>query len=250
MRTWTVLTATAFVLIAARVEAGHFCHHCGCQTRCKKVCRLVCEKKEEKKTEYSCECEDFCIPGPSKKCGVKVECDCTGHHRTIVWKPACAKVHTRKKLVKKETKKEVPNYKWEVDIYCCVCGQWVKVEKDDDGKKSKDGSSGQGGKSSQRMSREGGELQSAPFDGRPSIARDDDSGEDDRSSEDRSDEEHGTSKPERLPVPPAEREGRQTTREPATDSYHAYYLGGELATKAEPVDPNEPRRLFFDLLRR
>ncbi|HET6883482.1 MAG TPA: hypothetical protein VFI31_25245 [Pirellulales bacterium] len=246
MRTWSLLAATALVFVAARLEAGIFCHHCGCQTRCKKVCRLVCEKKEEKKTAYSCECEDFCIPGPSKKCGVKVECDCNGHHRTILWKPACAKVHTRKKLVKKETKKEVPNYKWEVDVYCCVCGRWVKVEKNDDGKKTRDGDSGKDSKSSPRVSREGGESQVAPLDGPPPIPKSDDSLKDDPASED----EDGNFKPERLPVPPAEREARQTMREPATDSYPAYYIGGELPTKPEPVDPNEPRRLFFDLLRR
>ncbi len=132
-----VLAATAVMLSAAVAHAGHYCKHCGCQRNCKKVCRLECGKKKETKTEYSAECEDFCVPGPSKKCGVKVECDGHGHHhRTILWQPTCAKVHTRKKLVKKEVTKEVPDYKWVVEEYCCVCGRCVKVDgkdKDDNG---------------------------------------------------------------------------------------------------------------------
>ena len=130
MRTRNViLAAIAALLLAVQAQAGHFCHNCGCQRNCRKVCRLECGKKKETKTEYSCECEDFCVPGHSKKCGVKVECDCNGHrHRSIIWQPVCAKVHTRKKLVKKDVTKEVPDYKWVVEEYCCVCGQCLKVD--------------------------------------------------------------------------------------------------------------------------
>lgn len=122
--------ATALVaLIASAAQAGHYCDHCGCQRNCKKLCRLECGKKKETKTEYSAECEDFCVPGPSKKCGVKVECDCNGRpHRKIIWQPTCAKVYTRKTLAKKEVTKEVPDYKWVVEEYCCVCGQMIKVD--------------------------------------------------------------------------------------------------------------------------
>lgn len=112
--------------------AGHmFCHHCGCHTKCKKVCRLVCGTKKETKTEYTSECEDFCVPGPSHKLGYTYECDEHGHkHRKPIWKPTCAKVHTRKKLVKKEVTKEVPDYQWVVEEYCCICGTFVKIERD------------------------------------------------------------------------------------------------------------------------
>jgi hypothetical protein len=124
-----VVAAAAIVLSASSAQAGHFCHHCGCERNCKKVCRLECGTKKETKTEYAAECEDFCVPGHSKKCGVKIECDGQGHHhRKVIWQPTCAKVHTRKKLVKKEVTKEVPDYKWVVEEYCCVCGQCMKVE--------------------------------------------------------------------------------------------------------------------------
>ena len=124
-----VQAAALIALIASAAHAGHYCDHCGCHRNCKKVCRLECGKKKETKTEYSAECEDFCVPGPSKKCGVKVECDCNGRpHRKILWQPTCAKVYTRKTLAKKEVTKEVPDYKWVVEQYCCVCGQMIKVD--------------------------------------------------------------------------------------------------------------------------
>jgi hypothetical protein len=122
VRNHFVLSASALLLLAAWVEAAQMCDHCGCQRNCKKICRLVCGKKKETKTVYMCECEDFCVPGHSKKCGVKIECDCDGRHRTIIWQPTCARVRTRKKLVKDEVSKEVPDYKWVVEEYCCVCG--------------------------------------------------------------------------------------------------------------------------------
>jgi hypothetical protein len=126
-----IFAAVAVFVIDSSAQAGHFCEHCGCHRNCRKVCRLECGKKKETKIEYGMECEDFCVPGHSKKCGVKVECDCNGHHhRTVIWQPTCAKVHTRKKLVKKEVTKEVPDYKWVVEEYCCVCGQCVKVDRD------------------------------------------------------------------------------------------------------------------------
>jgi hypothetical protein len=132
MRSPVLFAAAAILLLASSVEAASLCPHCGCHRDCKKVCRLICEKKKEKKTEYDVECEDFCIPGPSKRCGIKTECDCNGHrHCEYIWQPTCATVHTRKKPVKKEVTKEVPVYKWKVEEYCCVCGQLIKVDKKD-----------------------------------------------------------------------------------------------------------------------
>lgn len=133
-------------------QAGHlFCHHCGRHTNCKKVCRLVCGKKKETKTEYSCEPEDFCVPGPSLKHGFTYECDEHGHkHRKPIWQPTCAKVHTRKKLVKKEVTKEVPDYQWVVEEYCCICGVMVKVERG--AAPEKDGKASGGSKGAQPKS--------------------------------------------------------------------------------------------------
>jgi hypothetical protein len=255
MRTSIVLTAAVLFLVATRIEAGEFCHHCGCQRNCRKVCRLVCETTKEKKTEYSCECEDFCLPGPSKKCGVKVECDCTGHHRKIIWKPTCAKVHTRKKLVREEKTKEVPTFKWEVDVYCCVCGKWVKVEKGDkgdkDGGKLQDDDSGKSGKS------KGGKSQPGPD--RPSPdPKGNYSDRDGRPNDDGLEEKSGIPHPERLPAPPGVYDDRQTRGDISAKSYHAYYLGAEPAATAELVESEvrmdeperEPRRLFSGLFGR
>lgn len=123
-----IITTFSIVLFTDLARAGHFCDHCGCQRNCRKVCRLECGKKTEEKVEYEVECEDFCVPGPSKKCGVTTECDSGGHHRRkIIWQPTCAKVYTRKTLVKKRVSKETPDYKWVVEEYCCVCGHCIKV---------------------------------------------------------------------------------------------------------------------------
>lgn len=156
-----VIAATAALAIPTAARAGHFfCDQCGCHQNCRKVCKLVCEKKKETSTEYTSECEDFCIPGPSHKCGVRYEHDeCGGHpHRKIIWQPTCAKVHTRKKLIKKEVTKEVPDYKWVVEEYCCICGTLVKIERDDgkSGKNADDGKSGGGQSNGDKPGSQGG----------------------------------------------------------------------------------------------
>ncbi|HTN74277.1 MAG TPA: hypothetical protein VL096_03490 [Pirellulaceae bacterium] len=114
------------------------CQHCGCQDNLNKTCRLVCEEKEIKETKYSCKCEDFCIPGPSTRCGKECESDCNswfGHTSKWIWEPsACAKVQTRKVLVKEEVKKKVPAYKWVVEYKCGGCGNCGTIEKAVDAK--------------------------------------------------------------------------------------------------------------------
>jgi hypothetical protein len=127
MKNVRIAFVVGLVAWASEVQAGHrHCDHCGCRQNCNKYCRLVCGTKTETKTVYSCECEDFCVPGPSEKCGVKCDCDCEGHkHRTTIWKPTCAKVRTRTNLVKKEVEKEVPDYKWVVEEICGGCGNCV-----------------------------------------------------------------------------------------------------------------------------
>jgi len=127
MKNLRMVLAVGLVAWVSDVQAGYrHCDHCGCRQNCKKYCRLVCGTKTETKTVYSCESEDYCVPGPSEKCGVKCECDCEGHkHRTTIWKPTCAKVRTRTNLVKKEIKKEVPDFKWVVEEICGGCGHCV-----------------------------------------------------------------------------------------------------------------------------
>lgn len=252
MRHCTLLAVTATVFACStQAEAGRFfCHHCGCCQNCRKVCRLKCEKKEETTTEYTCECEDFCLPGPSKKCGVKTECDCTGHHRKIIWQPQCGHVHTRTKLVKKEVKKEVPDYKWVVEEYCCVCGHWVKVDRDKDkDKDAKDEKSDEGGSKSGAKTKDGGGSQGGKSKpNQPSPTGGALQGEQDG----------GDSQIERLPSPPAE---RQTGSDLPADIYRAYYLNAATDASAslpwvsallleEPEEQARPRGLFSGLFGR
>jgi len=129
------LAAIALLGLAARAAAeGGCCAHCGCQASCQKVCRLVCEEKKVPITCFGCKCEDFCIPGHSKTgcqhCETvcdedAVDCDapCT-HSKNFVWTewmPGCAKLHTKKKLMKKTITKKVPTYKWVVEDLCGPC---------------------------------------------------------------------------------------------------------------------------------
>ncbi|HEX3726515.1 MAG TPA: hypothetical protein VHV08_09750 [Pirellulales bacterium] len=98
-------------------RAQDCCNQCGCSCDCCKVCRCVPITKKVPKITYSCECEDFCIPGPSDRCVVHDECG----HRKHVYTPTCAHMRTRKKLVKHETMEEVQSYKWVVENLCCKC---------------------------------------------------------------------------------------------------------------------------------
>ena len=120
---FAVVGAAALACTAA--FAHDCCSHCGCQQNVTKVCRLVCEMKEVKEVCYDCKCEDFCIPGPSCKCGQKRECSCAARHgqRTVdVWQPStCATIHTRHHLLKREVVKQVPTYKWVVETVCGGC---------------------------------------------------------------------------------------------------------------------------------
>jgi hypothetical protein len=72
--------------------------------------------KKVTKVEYSCECEDFCVPGR----GEKICQDCC---REPAYKPASAEVRTKKKLIKHEVITEEPTYKWVVERVCDECAQ-------------------------------------------------------------------------------------------------------------------------------
>lgn len=119
------ISSPCAAVLAALVSCGaaqaDCCHRCGCEAHLKKVCRPVCEIKEVKETEYDCECEDFCIPGRSQVCTEHgVDCNgCPTCEKVTI--PACGKVRTRKKLIKKEVVKKVPSYKWVVEYVCDEC---------------------------------------------------------------------------------------------------------------------------------
>jgi hypothetical protein len=108
---WTIL---AIVSLESMLAAAAFgaetptCGGCGCCEHVRKVCRMVCVTEEVKEIKYGCACEDFCIPGPSKKCGCQEI-------------PVCGEVRTRRKLVKHEVVKKVPKYKCVVEYLCPHC---------------------------------------------------------------------------------------------------------------------------------
>jgi len=119
-----ILALVAAPLLATAGHAHRSCHQCGCQRVCK-VCKLVPDVKKVPKIVYDVECEDFCVPGPSKKCGVRCVPDCDALHgcrKEIVWQPCCGKVYTRKKLVKKTIIEEKPGFKCVVVVLCKGCG--------------------------------------------------------------------------------------------------------------------------------
>ena len=113
------LLAILLVLVSAPTALAQCCAHCGCASNCQKVCRVVCEVKKVPKVTYDCECEDFCVPGPSCRSTV---CDDCGHKKHV-YTPGCGKVRTRTKLVKNETFEEKVTYKWVVETLCCNCAQ-------------------------------------------------------------------------------------------------------------------------------
>jgi hypothetical protein len=111
---------------------GDCCDPC-CGDGCNGArCELKIGKKKVKVVCYGCECDTVCMPCPSDKgcthcedicdgsccdhgCGCK-DCD----HKPICkfrwtdWCPNGAVAYDRKKLIKYEAEKEVPDYKWEV----------------------------------------------------------------------------------------------------------------------------------------
>ena len=125
MKPFAILALAMFVS-SSSVALADCCQHCGCNANCCKVCRCVPDVKKVPKTTYSCECEDFCVPGPSEHCVVCDECGNKQH----IYTPTCATMHTRKKLVKHETVKEVKTYKWVVESLCPACCAKVNGEAD------------------------------------------------------------------------------------------------------------------------
>jgi hypothetical protein len=116
------LAVLLFVCRAALAQSC--CECCGCQASCQKVCRVVCEIKKVPKNVYDCECEDFCVPGPSEHCVEYDACGCKHH----VFTPTCGCVRTRVKLVKTEEVTEKKVYKCVVQNMCCQCAQNSSAE--------------------------------------------------------------------------------------------------------------------------
>lgn len=107
---------------AALAEPRGCCEGCGQPCCLQPVCRLVCEQKTVREVCYDCRCEDFCVMGPSQKCGHVCETDCYGQsHQRILWKPSCGHVRQRHMLIKQEIAKEVPHYKCVVEYVCSSC---------------------------------------------------------------------------------------------------------------------------------
>lgn len=122
----TLLAILSVAMLSSHVYGGDCCQRCGCQACVKKVCVLKVETKKVPHVTYGCECEDFCVAGPSKKCGTITEIDENGCEKCKPnWIPQCAKVYTRTKLVKKTTEKEEKVYKWVVEYVCDTCADCV-----------------------------------------------------------------------------------------------------------------------------
>jgi len=133
--TMLFIVATSYVTMA-----GHRgCQHCRRSCPCQVVCVLKCEIKEVELTCWSCKCEDFCIPGPSRikcrhrenvcaeGCCSNDRCNCDQPKvvpKKFVWFDWCvgrAEVAQRKRLMKKTVTKKVPSYHWEVQELCRRC---------------------------------------------------------------------------------------------------------------------------------
>ena len=145
----SILTLALFGLLAQAAVAGDCgCGHgggcnCGanggcdgggacCDDGCNGArCELKIGKKKIKVICYGCECDQVCMPCPSDKGCTHCEnicdgsccdtgCGCECDHKPICkfhwtdWCPGGAVAYHRKKLVKYEAEKEVPDYKWEV----------------------------------------------------------------------------------------------------------------------------------------
>lgn len=128
--------SAALAISSANLATAFGCDHCGQVCPCQKTCRLVCETKKVEITCWGCKCEDFCIPGPGKPgckhCETVCEhCDEIGDPKGVhsqpqkfvwtEWIPGCAKIHTKKKLMKKTVTKTISSYKWVVEDLCPHC---------------------------------------------------------------------------------------------------------------------------------
>jgi hypothetical protein len=113
----SILACAILLAASSTALAQCCCDHCGCQSQCQKVCRVVCEVVKVPKVTYDCECEEFCVPGPSVRSTVCDECG----HKHHVYTPSCGKLRTRTKMIKNTDLVEKVVYKWVVENVCCGC---------------------------------------------------------------------------------------------------------------------------------
>jgi hypothetical protein len=134
-----IIPAFAGLLIVAGLavagDGDCCCQHCGRTAECRQVCRLVCEEKKVETICWSCKAVDYCLPGPSEPGCKHCEdvCDsasCPCHKGGCCraprfvwreWTPGCAKVYTKKKLLKKVVVRKIPSHKWVTEILCDEC---------------------------------------------------------------------------------------------------------------------------------
>jgi hypothetical protein len=125
------------VLAAADLAAGDetkepkkdACSVCGAECDLVRVCRAVEETKKVNKTEFDCECEYFCVPGPSKLCGREETCDDCGNVQCKnIWQPGCAQVRGKNVLKKKSVESEEKVWAWKVEFLCPLCASGCAVE--------------------------------------------------------------------------------------------------------------------------
>jgi hypothetical protein len=134
---YAVLCSALLASLTRVANAGECCcAHCGGCCECEKTCRLVCEDKKVDVICWGVVCEDFCLPGHGKpgckQCKtVCVDCSepqdpkapCVAPKSFVWrdWRPSCAYLFTKKKLMKKTETVKVPTYKWVVEDLCPKC---------------------------------------------------------------------------------------------------------------------------------
>lgn len=97
------------------------CDRCGSGCCVVKVCAPRCSEKEITKISWETACEDFCVPGRSRRCPDpcgRHACPCRGGG---AWEPGCGSVRSREVLVKKTTKESKPTVEWKVEERCGAC---------------------------------------------------------------------------------------------------------------------------------
>jgi len=97
------------------------CDDCGSRVCVAKVCVPKPGEKKVTKVCWETKCEDFCVPGRSRRCGSSCGedgCACPSHD---VWQPTCAEVRTRVVPVRKTTDRTVPTVTWSVVERCACC---------------------------------------------------------------------------------------------------------------------------------
>ena len=101
-------------------ENANTCVYCGEPATCR-ICRTVPEKKKVSKTVFSCEDEDFCIPGRSQ-CQTTTEIDENGCAQQRVHTiPTAKEIRSRRVLKKSTEEKEEMTYKLVAQKVCAAC---------------------------------------------------------------------------------------------------------------------------------